>query len=69
MVDYGISHSFDDETLEAKARWFLQKPMAERLRSAFESIIFLQRMKKFVEPPDDRSVFTTVRVLEPKKAD
>ena len=61
--EYGISHSFEDESLEAKARWFLQKPLDERLREAFEGMVLIQKLSRF-EPPDDRSTFKTFRVLE-----
>lgn len=63
--EYGVSHSFEEETLEAKARWFLQKPIEERLREAFEGMVLVNKLQKF-EPPDDRSTFKTVRVLERK---
>lgn len=62
-MEYGISHSFEDETLEAKARWFMEKPIEERLREAFEGMILWQKLCKW-EPPDDRKTFKTFRVLE-----
>jgi len=65
-MKYGISHSFKEESLEAKAKWFLQKPIEERLREAFEDMIFVQKLQKF-EPPDDRKTFKTFRVLEQKR--
>ena len=58
-----VSHSRDDESLEAKARWFLEKPIEERLREAFEGIELVRKLRRF-EPPDDRATFKTVRVLE-----
>lgn len=64
-MEYGISHSFDDETLEAKARWFQEKSLEERLIEALESIILVNALIQF-EPPDDRTLFKTVRVLEQK---
>ena len=63
---YEISHSREEETLEAKARWFQQKSVEERLREALEGMVLVQKLQQF-EPPDDRSTFTTVRVLERKK--
>lgn len=30
--DFGISHSWSDETLEAKTRWFASLSMAERMQ-------------------------------------
>lgn len=65
-MGYGISHSFEEETLEAKAKWFLQKPLEERLREALESIVLVNQLRQF-EPTDDRSTFKTVRILEQKK--
>lgn len=62
-MEYGVSHSFEDETLEAKARWFLEKPLEERLREALEGIILVQKMR-LLNPPDDQSTFKSVRILE-----
>ncbi|GEM_PF-4158397 len=62
-MEYGISHSFEDESLESKARWFLEKPIEERLRGVFEDMIFIQKILQF-ELPDDRSTYKTVRILE-----
>lgn len=64
-MKYGISHSFKDETLEAKAAWFQEKPLEERLIEALESIDLVNALLQF-EPPDDRSLFKTFRVLEQK---
>jgi hypothetical protein len=64
-MKYGISHSFKDESLEVKAAWFQEKPLEERLIEALESIDFVNAILKF-EPPDDRSLFKTFRVLERK---
>jgi hypothetical protein len=66
-MEYGISHDFAEESLEAKARWFLQKPIAERAREAFESMALIQQLQRF-ELPDDRSTFKTFRVLELPKS-
>ncbi|MFH0800494.1 MAG: hypothetical protein V2A66_09990 [Pseudomonadota bacterium] len=62
-MEYGVSHSFEDESLEAKARWFLEKPIEERLKEAFEGMILYRKLCKS-EPPDDHQTFKTVRVLE-----
>lgn len=64
-MKYSVSHDFKDESLEAKARWFLGKPLEERLREAFEDMDFIQKISKF-ELPDDRKTFKTFRVLELK---
>ena len=65
-MEYGISHSFADESLEAKARWFMQKPLEERLLEALGEMAFINKLMQF-EPPDDRSTFKTFRILEQKK--
>lgn len=65
-MEYGISHSFEDETLEAKARWFMEKPIEERLREALEGITLTEKLRQF-EPPDDRSSFKTFQILEQPK--
>ncbi|MBI4366500.1 MAG: hypothetical protein HY543_06750 [Deltaproteobacteria bacterium] len=65
-MKYGISHSFEDESLEAKAEWFMQKPLEERLYEAFESNILYRELCKF-EPPDDRTTFTSFQILERPK--
>lgn len=64
-MEYGISHSFEDESLEAKARWFQQKPIEVRLREALEDMATIHQLIQY-EPPDDRPTFKTVRVLERK---
>lgn len=66
-MKHEISHSFDEETLEAKARWFMQKPIEQRLREALEGIALAKQWIQF-ESPDDRKTFTTVRVLEQAKS-
>ena len=66
-MKYSISHDRKkEETLEAKARWFMEKPIEERLREAFEYMVFVEKIRQF-EPPDDRKTFKTFRVLELKK--
>ena len=62
-MKYGISHSFEDESLEAKIDWYLQFSPNERMRDALEWLAFVGQLMKY-EPPDDRSTFTTVQVLE-----
>lgn len=64
-MEYGISHSFEDETLEAKARWFLEKPVEERLREALEDMAFANKLAR-TDIRDDRKTFKTFRVLERK---
>ena len=62
-----VSHDKNEETLEAKARWFLQKPITERLREALRDTALIQKLRQF-EIPDDRSAFKTIRVLEQKQS-
>lgn len=66
-MEYGISHSFEDESLESKARWFLEKSQEERLIEALEGIEFVRQLMRF-EIPDDRSTYKTFRVLELPKS-
>ena len=61
----GISHSFEDESLEEKARWFQEKPVEDRLREALEDMSTIQQLIQY-EPPDDRSTFKTFRILKLK---
>lgn len=65
-TNYGISHSFEEETLEAKAAWFQEKPIDERLIEALEGIDFVNAISQ-VERPDDRTLFKTFRILEQKQ--
>ncbi len=65
-MEYGISHSFEDESFESKARWFQEKPLAERLKEAFEGMVLLQKLHIY-ETPNDHSTFKTVRILESPK--
>lgn len=64
-MKYGVSHSLKEETFEAKAAWFQEKSLEERLIEALESIDFVNALIQF-ELPDDRPLFKTVRVLEQK---
>lgn len=62
-MSYGISHSFADESLEAKIEWYLRKTPNERMKDALEWLEFTNQLCQ-VEWPDDRSSFTTVQVLK-----
>ncbi len=64
-MELGISHSFEDETLEAKARWFQQKSVEERLREALEDMVTVNQLIQF-EPPDDRPTLKIFRILKQK---
>ena len=61
----GVSHSFKEESLHAKAKWFMQLTVQQRFIEALEGIE-LVRALTIVELPDDRSLFKTVRILEQK---
>lgn len=63
IMKYGISHSFEDESIESKVEWYTQMSPNERMRDALEWLEFVRQICK-VELPDDRSSFTTVQVLE-----
>lgn len=65
-MEYGISHSFEEETLAAKIRWFLQKPLEQRLKEALEGVVFVLKLQQ-IDLPDDRSTFKSFRILEPKR--
>lgn len=66
-MEYGVSHSFEDESIEAKARWFMQKSLVERFRQALQDMVFINKLIQF-EILDDRSTFKTFRILEQKKS-
>ena len=64
-MEFGVSHDWEEETLEAKARWFRSKPIEERMRlfSEFTEMFLklnprLPDMKPDVEYPCAR-----VRIL------
>lgn len=63
-MEYGISHSFEDETLEAKTLWELTKSPEQRIREALEWMVFIEQIRQVEPPDDDRSSFTSVQVLE-----
>lgn len=64
-MEYGISHSFEDETLEAKARWFQEKPIEERLIEALEWLDFVRLISpKRVLSEDAHKTFRSVRILK-----
>jgi len=64
-MDVSISHSFEDESLEAKAAWFLQKTVKERLLEAFADMEFALKLNPELST-DDYRTFKTFRILEPK---
>ena len=62
-----VSHSWEEETMEAKIKWFLQKTPEQRLLEAFKDTSFMQKWIQF-ELPDDRSSFKTYQILERSKS-
>lgn len=64
-MNVSISHDFEEESLEAKTEWFLQKTIQERLAEAFADMEFVTQLNPNL--PDDHSTFKTIRILEPKQ--
>lgn len=64
MMDKGISHGRQEETPEAKARWFQSLSLSERmdLLCAFTELI-LANNPKIVEQKDAQPITGRVRVL------
>lgn len=58
-----ISHRWEEESIDSKIEWFLQKSPDQRLFEAFQDTAFIQQLIRF-EPPDDRSTFKTFKILE-----
>jgi hypothetical protein len=60
-----ISHSFDEETSESKARWFQSLSISERMEMlcSFTDMI-LENNPGIVERKDVKSVTGRIRVLE-----
>ncbi len=65
-MKYGISHSFKEETLEAKAKWFQQKPIEERLIEALESIDIIAT-KQAAGRPHDKDDIKILKQVKLKK--
>ncbi len=64
MVQGSISHDLQEETLEAKARWFQSLSLAERMEMlcAFTDLI-LNANPKIVEQKDAQPIAGRVQVL------
>lgn len=63
-----ISFSRREETLAAKARWFQQKSIGERLAAALEWMDFLKLISpKKVLNENAHKTFGSFRVLEPRR--
>lgn len=64
MSQQKISHSFQEESVEEKARWFQNKSRKERLLTALEWIIFINSITKKSVTKDDYKTFKSVQILE-----
>ncbi len=62
-MKFEVSHKWEDESIESKMEWFLQKSPEERLLEAFQDTLFVQQLRMF-ELPDDRSSFKTYKIVE-----
>ena len=60
-----VSHLFEDETMESKARWFQSLPIPERMviLCAFTDMI-LENNPEIVEKRDVKSLTGSIHVLE-----
>jgi len=60
-----ISHSFADESMAAKTRWFQSLPMAERMRVFCEFMdMILEINPSLLEKQDAQSITGRVQVLK-----
>jgi len=64
MVSMSISHDRQEETIEAKARWFQSLPLSERMEllCVFTDLI-LTSNPRIVEQKDAQAIEGCVRVL------
>ena len=60
-----VSHGFEDETMESKARWFKSLPISERMEilCMFTDMI-LENNPGIVEKRDVKSITGRIQVLE-----
>jgi len=64
-MEKSISHSFDDETPEAKARWFQSLTLSERMDMlCYFTDMVLDNNPQIVENRDVKSVTGRIQVLE-----
>ena len=64
MKDKAISHDFQEETIEAKARWFQSLSLHERMDMlCFFTDLILSNNPKIVEQKDAKPIEGRVRVL------
>lgn len=66
MIDKAVSHDYQEETMEAKARWFQALTLAERMEllCLFTDLI-LTANPDIVEQKDAEPLTGSVRVLTP----
>jgi len=66
MINQAISHDYQEETIEAKARWFQALPLTERMEllCLFTDLI-LTVNSHIVEQKDAQPLTGRVRVLTP----
>jgi hypothetical protein len=66
MINKAISHDYQEETIEAKARWFQALPLAERMEllCLFTDLI-LTANPYVMEQKDAQPLTGRVRVLTP----
>ncbi len=66
MVDRTISHDWQDENIEAKARWFQSLSLAERMDMlCWFTDLMLAANPKIVERQDAQPLAGRIRVLTP----
>lgn len=64
MVDKAISHDREEETIEAKARWFQSLSLSERMELlCFFTDLILKNNPKIMEQKDAQPIAGRVRVL------
>ena len=64
MKSEGISHDRQEETLEAKARWFQSLPLSERMDLlCFFTDLILGSNPQIVEQKDAQPIAGRIRVL------
>ena len=64
MIPEHVSHSFEDESIEAKARWFMKLSIEERMNMlvTFTNLI-LENNPEIAKKKHDRPASNRVRVL------
>ena len=69
MADRSVSHSFEDETFEAKVRWFQSLTLEERMEIFFEwSDLALAIRPELANSKPPRAIPGRVQVVELSRA-